>query len=156
MRTFAFVEGLPVIEMEQGTECGRVIDILISNNRITGLLINMRGWFNRHRFLLLEHVSSIGDQAIMIRTKEVIKTCQPGKTGDTPLALGRCKLKGMELFSQSGAMLGLIEDVYFSVEMGTIVGYKVTDGLLADLTTGQKMYRCQHLVVGKERAILSN
>ncbi|MFK3938497.1 PRC-barrel domain-containing protein [Alkalihalobacillus sp. NPDC078783] len=156
MRTFAFVEGLPVIEMEQGTECGRIIDILISNNRITGLLVNMRGWFNRHRLLLLEHVSSIGDQAIMIQKKEVLATCQTGMSGDIPLKLGRCKLKGMELFSHSGAMLGLIEDVYFSTEMGTIVGYKVTDGLLADLTTGQKMYRGQHLIVGKERAILSN
>ncbi|MEK4564422.1 PRC-barrel domain-containing protein [Alkalihalobacillus sp. FSL R5-0424] len=156
MRTFAYVEGLPVIEMEQGTECGRIVDVFISSNRITGLLVNMRGWFNRHRLLILDQVSSIGDQAVMIRTKEVLTDCHIGKTDDTPLALGRCKLKGMELFSDSGEMLGLIEDVYFSGEMGTIVGYKVTDGLLADLTTGQKMCRGQHLIVGKERAILSN
>ena len=158
LRTFAVIQGLPVIEMEAGNECGRVIDLLMYNNQITGLLVDMRGWLNRHRFLLLENVSSIGEQAVMIRSKDDLEACQSHDAFETSISLtvGRQKLKGMELLSEKGTLLGLVEDVYFHENVGTIVGYKVTDGLLADLTTGQQMYSGQQLVIGKERAILSN
>ena len=157
LRTFATVQGLPVILSETGSECGKVIDLMFFNNQVTGLLINMKGWFNRHRFLSIAHVTSIGDQAVMIESEKHLENylTQPIFQKSTHLALGKSKLKGMELFSNDGDLLGLVEDVYFSGQLGMIEGYKVTDGLLADLTKGQQMLKGHHLVVGKERAILS-
>ncbi|MDQ0205433.1 PRC-barrel domain-containing protein [Alkalicoccobacillus murimartini] len=158
MRTFAVIHGLPVIETKTGNECGRVIDLLLCNNQVTGLLVDMSGWLNRHRFVLFTNIVSVGEQAVMIRSKDVLEACHPQDAyeASTSLAVGRSRLKGMELLSDTGTLLGLVEDVYFHENLGTIEGYKVTDGLLADLTKGQKMLTGHQLVVGKERAILSN
>ncbi|WP_185971045.1 PRC-barrel domain-containing protein [Alkalicoccobacillus porphyridii] len=157
MRTFATVQGLPVVHTETGYEYGRVIDALLLDNHITGLLINMKGWLNRHQFLQMQHIFSIGEQAVMVQSETCFETChsQPIYQESIHLVLGKPKLRGMELFSVRGDLLGLVEDVYFSDPLGMIEGYKVTDGLLADLTKGQHMLQGHHLVIGKERAILS-
>lgn len=38
--------------------------------------------------------------------------------------------------SNEGKKLGLLEDVYFMEEVGTIVGYELTDGFFSDITEG--------------------
>ncbi len=156
LRTFSTVEGLPIIELSGGRELGQVLDLLFSGQQVTGFVIDKKGWMNRHLFLAVEDVSSFGQDGIMIDNASKL---QPYKTNERqayPLKQGKEKVRGKSLLTTEGEKLGLVEDVYFNEEVGTIIGYEVTDGLLADIVEGRKVVKGKgKLTVGKDKAILS-
>ncbi|WP_059102739.1 PRC-barrel domain-containing protein [Shouchella shacheensis] len=155
MRTVQALVGLPVIETCTGAECGRVMDGLIEHERITGLIVNKTGMFSHHAFLDLQEVACLGKEAVMIADRHVLGTYSREQRQLHPVLVGKKRFRGKPLLTLEGETLGLVEDVYFNVEVGTIVGYELTDGLLADITEGRKIVRGTDLVIGKERAILS-
>lgn len=156
LRTFSTVEGLPVIALSSGVECGQVLDLLYEGGCVTGFLINPKGWFAKHLFLPVSAVSSFGQDGVMIEGSHVLKPFSKTEKKAIPLKSGRRRLHGMPLLTKEGEKLGLVEDVYFLEEMGTIVGYEVTDGLVADLLEGRKVVKSQgRLAIGGGRAILT-
>jgi uncharacterized protein YrrD len=61
------------------------------------------------------------------------------------------------LLTAEGEKLGLLEDVYFLEEVGTIVGYEVTEGLVADLVEGRRVVKSNSkLTIASGRAILTD
>jgi len=60
------------------------------------------------------------------------------------------------LLSSEGQKLGLLEDVYFTEEVGTIIGYEVTDGFFADITEGKKVIKTNEpLKIGEDVIVVS-
>lgn len=156
LRTFSTVEGLPVIDLSSGNECGHVLDMLFSGQEVTGLVIDQKGWFNHHLFLPISKVSSFGSEGVMIETHDVLRPFKNQRKEAYPLKLGKHRFQGMPLLTAEGEKIGLVEDVYFTEELGTIVGYEVTDGLLADIVEGRKVIKSKgQLTIGEDRAILS-
>ncbi|MCD8501427.1 MAG: hypothetical protein LRY71_06700 [Bacillaceae bacterium] len=48
-----------------------------------------------------------------------------------------------------------MEDVYFDEDSGTIVGYEVTDGLIADIKEGKKLIKTSTpLKIGEEVLVI--
>ena len=71
------------------------------------------------------------------------------------LKQGKEKLSGRPLLTSEGEKLGLVEDVYFMEELGTIVGYEVTEGLIADIKEGRKVVKTEHpLTIGKDILVI--
>ena len=61
------------------------------------------------------------------------------------------------MLTAEGEKLGLLEDVYFMEELGTIIGYEVTEGLVADLVEGRRVVKTNaSLTIADGRAILSD
>jgi uncharacterized protein YrrD len=59
------------------------------------------------------------------------------------------------MLSKSGETLGMLKDVYFLEEMGTIVGYEITDGFFSEITEGNQMIQSEKpLTVGKDAIIV--
>ena len=45
------------------------------------------------------------------------------------------------MISKEGERLGLLEDVYFLEEVGTIVGYELSDGFFSDIMEGKRVIK---------------
>ncbi|WP_236611102.1 PRC-barrel domain-containing protein [Halalkalibacterium ligniniphilum] len=156
LRTFASIEKLPVILRQNGEEIGFVLDLLFQEDKVVGFLVDKHGWLNGHLFLPLSHILGFGHDGLIVRDKQGLTPFSTIKENVIPLKIGRSRLYGKPLLSEEGERLGLIEDVYFLEEMGMIIGYEVTDGLLADLTEGRKVVRGKGpLTIGKDVVILS-
>lgn len=148
------IEGFPVLDQTTGQECGHITDLVYKNGKVIGLLIDPKGWLTRQRFLAVSDVKSFGKDAIMIDSVDQLKPFE--KTDSYFLKHGKERLQGIALLTKEGEKLGLMEDVYFQEEVGTIVGYEVTDGLIADLMEGRKVVKSdKQLTIAKGRAIMT-
>ena len=65
-------------------------------------------------------------------------------------------LIGKSLFTKEGEQLGLLEDVYFLEEVGTIVGYKCSDGFFSDILEGKRVVESDEPpAIGKDAIIVN-
>jgi uncharacterized protein YrrD len=155
LRTFSVLNGLSVITLNGGEEIGKVIDLLFHETHVEGFLINKNGWLNRHLFVPLENIYSIGHDAILITDVKMLSTYDKKQFPYYSLHNGAKKIVGKTLLSTEGEKLGLVEDVYFNENMGNIVGYEVTDGFIADIKEGKRVLKSTApLTVGEEVLVI--
>lgn len=155
LRTMQALIGLPIITTADGEELGHVIDGLMDGNTVVGLLVKPHRLLAHHLFLPVEQIAQSGSSAVMVKNSTVLQAYSDRHKQLYPICTSRKKLKGKPVLSDEGELLGLAEDVYFEMELGTIIGYEVTDGWLADLKEGRQVIKGHDLIIKKERAILS-
>ncbi len=156
LRTFSTVEGLPIISLSTGKEYGHVQDLLYQDGTVIGFLIDPKGWFTKHLFLPVTSIENIGTDGVMISDSHVLKPMTQHEKRAIPLKTGKRRLHGTALLTAEGEKLGLLEDVYFQEEVGTIIGYEVTEGLVADLVEGRSVVKSNSkLTIAGGRAILT-
>jgi uncharacterized protein YrrD len=69
---------------------------------------------------------------------------------------GGQRLLGMVMMTNEGEQLGLLEDVYFLEEMGTIIGYKCSDGFFSDIMDGKRVVKTDEPpAIGKDAIIVN-
>ncbi|MFV8826827.1 PRC-barrel domain-containing protein [Alkalihalobacterium sp. APHAB7] len=155
MRTFSSICGQSLFCAKTGEELGTVNDLLLNDNGVvTGLVIDKKGWFNRHLFVPIDAITGFGHESLMIQDIKDASIYHKKKT-EHHLKQGKEKLSGRPLLTSEGEKLGLVEDVYFMEELGTIVGYEVTEGLIADIKEGRKVVKTEHpLTIGKDILVI--
>lgn len=155
LRTFSLVNGLSVFDMSNGEEIGKIEDLFLDNNGyVTGLLMDKKGWLNSDMFVPIDAITSIGHDGLMIKECHLLESYRKKKHPYTPL--NHKGIRGKPLVTAEGEKLGLLEDVYFMEEMGTIVGYEVTDGLIADITEGKKVVKTDEpLLIGEDILVVN-
>ncbi|MDP4083406.1 MAG: PRC-barrel domain-containing protein [Bacillota bacterium] len=139
MRTFSLLRGLPVYDQTSGSIVGEVFDLSVTKaGLVNALLIKKGSLFKQTFFLSIDKVTSFGADGVMIDDpKQIVKLKTiPDYTFATNNAIS-----GKMLLSKSGDSLGLLEDVYFQEEVGTIVGYEVTDGFFTDISEGKHVFK---------------
>lgn len=143
---------MPVYNAD-GQIVGEVCDLGISNSgKINCLLIKTKKLFSNIYRLPISQVASYGEHGIVL-TKEVI--LEKFKMQDVEHTLNHAKPLSKKLtISKSGDQLGLLEDVYFLEEVGTIVGYELTDGFFTDITEGKKVVQASEPPKFGEDAII--
>lgn len=154
LRTFASLYGQTVFDLETGSELGKILDldIDVETSKVKGLVVDKKGWFNQDLLLPIEKVEQFGTDGILISSKDVLT---PFQRKSTAFVEGKTRLKGKPLLTTEGEKLGLVEDVYFMEEMGKIVGYEVTEGLLAEIKEGKKVVKTSSpLIVGEDILIV--
>ncbi|MDQ1144927.1 uncharacterized protein YrrD [Bacillus sp. SORGH_AS 510] len=153
MRTFSLLKGQPVFETNSGTKIGEISDLCISSNGIVrGLLVKKGVFFKQSYFLDIQKVTTFGWDGVMIDDSEYLE-----KLKDNPeyTLTHQHSLNGMMMLSKSGDSLGLLKDVYFQEEMGTIVGYEITDGFFSDITEGKQVIQSgKPVAIGKDAIIV--
>jgi uncharacterized protein YrrD len=154
LRTFSLVKGLPVIELESGSKLGVVSDLSItSDGKINGLLVKKSALFKRNQFINLHNIVSFGWDGIMVQANQVLKPIQ--NPPDFTLE-HQNSLMGKMVMSREGEKLGLVDDVYFMEELGTIVGYECTDGFFSDIKEGKRVVKTvQPPAIGKDTIIIN-
>lgn len=139
MRTFSLLKGMPIYDLKSGKKLGDVCDLVISGNgMVSGLLVKCGIFFKQTCYLAIEKVSFFGTDGVMIDGTERIEKL---KTAPENTFASQRPLNGKMLLSKSGDSLGMLIDVYFLEELGTIVGYEVTDGFFADITEGKQVIK---------------
>jgi uncharacterized protein YrrD len=153
LRTFSLLKGQPVFETKSGQKIGEISDLCISSNgRVNGLLVKKGVFFKQSYFLDIQNVASFGLDGVMIE-----EDCQLEKLKDDPeyTLTHQHSLDGKMMLSKSGESLGLLKDVYFQEELGTIVGYEITDGFFSELTEGKQVIQSgKPIAIGKDAIIV--
>nr|WP_309099814.1 PRC-barrel domain-containing protein [Fredinandcohnia onubensis] len=157
MRTFSLLKDLPVYDEKSAEELGRVSDLCItSDGKVNALIMKGKGLFERDRVVPIESISSIGDDGVMVSDRTLLELLD--NEADTPTYFLHTHhgLFRKPLLSSEGQKLGLLEDVYFTEEVGTIIGYEVTDGFFADITEGKKVIKTNEpLKIGEDVIVVS-
>lgn len=152
MRTFSLLKGLPVYEMQKGKKIGEVCDLNISTNgSVKGLIIKKGGIFKKSQTIDIQDVSSFGWDGVMIDNDQVIKALT--KPPEFTLQHHQ-QLQGKIVMTTEGEKLGILEDVYFMEELGTIVGYEISDGFFSDVTEGKQVVKTSESPAIGEDAII--
>lgn len=153
MRTFSLLKGQPVFETNSGQKIGEISDLCISSNgKVNGLLVKKGVFFKQTFFLDIQKVASFGLDGVMIEDDGHLE-----KLKDDPeyTLTHQHSLDGKMMLTKSGESLGLLKDVYFQEELGTIIGYEITDGFFSDLTEGKQVIQSgKPLAIGKDAIIV--
>ncbi|MEW8986288.1 MAG: PRC-barrel domain-containing protein [Bacillus sp. (in: firmicutes)] len=154
MRTYSLVKGLPVFDLRNGSKLGEVCDLCISSNgKVEGLLLKKKTMFHKMNRIEIENVVSFGTDGVMVSQPQVLEPLvePPDFTIEH-----QHKLTGKMVMSAEGEKLGLVEDVYFLEELGTIVGYECTDGFFSDIKEGKRVVKTvQPPAIGKDTIIVN-
>ena len=153
LRTFSLLKGQPVFENRTGEKIGEVTDLCISNEGVVkGLLVKKGVFFKQTYFLDIQDVASFGWDGVMIEEDNHLERF---KTNPEYTLNHQHSLSGKMLLSKSGESLGLLQDVYFHEELGTIVGYEITDGFFSDITEGKQIVQSEKPpAIGKDAIIV--
>ncbi|WP_221408617.1 PRC-barrel domain-containing protein [Peribacillus simplex] len=148
LRTFSLLKGMPVFTL-RGERIGTVHDLTISESgQVTGMVIHQQALFKRAFHLQLADISSYGQDGIVIKLNDTTTRKMPADS----ICLTKDELLGRMLFSEMGEELGLLQDVYFKEQMGTIIAYETTDGFFSESTVIQSK---QPPTFGKDTIIVS-
>jgi uncharacterized protein YrrD len=151
LRTFTLLKGLPVYDSSSGKAAGIVSDLEISNNGLVkSVVVDMKGLFERDRLISVDDVVSFGTDGVMIKKLNTLSSGFEKKNH----YFCHQSLLGKLLYSKEGEKLGIIEDVYFDSNLGTILGYEVSEGFFADLSEGKKIIKTNNPIQFGEDIIL--
>jgi uncharacterized protein YrrD len=153
LRTFSLLKGQPVYETKTGTKIGEITDLCITGTgTVKGLLVKKGVFFKQTFFLDIQKVASFGWDGVMIEDTMHLEKL---KTNPEYTLTHQHSLDGIMMLSKSGESLGLLKDVYFQEELGTIVGYEITDGFFSDITEGKQVIESgKPPAIGKDAIIV--
>lgn len=157
MRSSQDVIGLPVYAISSGKQVGIVRDLLFDNHQqLFGLLVESKGWMMRRRYIPADRIVSFGFDAVTVDSENVLEPLEDPHEKVVGVCSGKHKLKGLPVMTVTGSELGRLENVYFLEEVGTLIGYELTDGLITDLREGRKALRStESLTWGDDALIVS-
>ncbi|WLR44037.1 PRC-barrel domain-containing protein [Bacillus carboniphilus] len=148
MRTFSSYIGLAAYVLVTGKLIGHVSDLALNKDgTLYGLLIDKKGFFERKRVVPLSFVHSVGEHGIMLIEDYSHPFSQEF------FFHGHHPIHHRPIVSSNGNELGLVDDVYVSQDLGTILAYEVTNGLFADFTDGKKRLPFERLSIGEDTIV---
>ncbi|GAA4705584.1 PRC-barrel domain-containing protein [Brevibacillus fulvus] len=152
------VIGLPIICLQTGETIGSVRDILCDLEwHVLGIVLSESNWFQSGTFIPVEHIHAVGEDFLTVAGKDTISSLQQIAEATVGLVCGKNKLKGKSVITEDGKFLGKIEDVYFSTNWEKLVAYELSNGWIADVTSGRKRLSAPaSLVFGEENLIVPN
>jgi uncharacterized protein YrrD len=132
--------GLPVVETSTGEQVGEVRDVLFApEGGMYGLLLQKSGLLSAAKVLRKERVQAFGSHAITIPARDDITDLREGTGMLHSLIQGQVPFVGKDVLTQTGTLLGTVEDVYMDDDWHRIVGYEISEGFLVDLKEGRKV-----------------
>lgn len=155
MRRAIDVIGSKVMNVKSGQFIGRVEDLLFDREgRLQGLLLTKKRWFQKIPFLPISEVLSIGEDVVTIH-KDPDRNKEDVSSEWVHMKNGEYKMLGIPVVTANGKQLGLLEDVYFQEELGTIIGYEISDGFFSDVMEGRRTIKKPNkLLIGKDAFIV--
>lgn len=159
MKRASDVIGLPVICIQSGNQIGIIRDIACDpESAVFGFILEPKSLMHKGKALLISDLKAIGEDAVTVYMDEITKDIDKVEEKYHEVLRGLYyseKLRGLKVITTNGNELGLVEDVYFDEEVGTIVGYELSEGIVADITEGRKyLPKPDHLTEGKDVLIV--
>lgn len=140
MRKSQEVIGLSIYHLKTGKKIGIVSDLLFNDaNTFIGILLETRGLFRLRKYIPAEKIASMGRDAVTVKNDTKPLPLDSINEKWIGLFSGEKHLKGRSILLSTGNEIGSIEGVYFMEEVGTLIGYELSDGLINDFRNGRKM-----------------
>lgn len=138
MRNGKSMLGKPIVTYDSGEKYKTITDLIFDqeNNLLLGFLVDEAGWFSNALVLPLSNIQVIGNDGIIVASKEAITAASKFPQMQKILTRDNI-LKGTRIMTTDGRDLGTMEDLYFDDISGAIEGYEVSGGIFADAYSGR-------------------
>lgn len=148
---------MQIISLEEGQQIGRVRGIVVDPDHFTiaALVTDKQGWFGDYKVVPFEKVMSIGDHAVTIDKKSSID--KPANLPEIArLMKHKQHLLGSKVFSESGTLLGIVDELVYDTETGIIDSLEISGRLLESLLRGRSSIPVSAVVTfGRDAIIVS-
>ncbi|WP_027717170.1 PRC-barrel domain-containing protein [Desulfovirgula thermocuniculi] len=139
MRKSKQFHGMLVISLQEGKQIGVVRGLVVDPERkaVAALVVEQkRLLFKEQRFLPFSRVHSVGENAITVDQSSKVErsTALPDVVR---LVRERVNVTGARLVTESGTLLGQVDEYYVDLEGGEIVGLEFSGGLLSGVVSGR-------------------
>jgi uncharacterized protein YrrD len=145
------VIGLDVVELESGCQLGQVVEVMVDEQtrKLQGVVYRTDSGLRLARY---RAVHSFGQDAVTLAASEPnCALSAPAKQNDKPWF---SRLLGKPVLSEDGTDLGTIDDICFDEESGSLLGFRVSGGLIQDLTEGKELLPLQSRLTYGEDAVI--
>ena len=138
MRNGKGMIGKPVVAFDSGEKFNTIVDLIFDqqNNLLLGFLVDEGGWFSNALVLPLSKIQAIGNDAVIVPSRDVISSASEVPEIQNILEKDNV-LKGTKIMTVDGRDLGTMTDLYFDDKTGVIEGYEVSGGIFADAYSGR-------------------
>lgn len=154
MEKISSLLGLPVLEIETGTQIGEVYEVALDMEQATvcGIILKTANWFSQEQGIAFKNLHSIGRDAVMVRNAAVI---QEYSAFASTRSYRLQDLLDKPIFTETGLQLGTLVDIRFNAATGEFDEYQVSDSVVADLLSGRMVMPLPPVqVVGQEKLIV--
>ena len=140
MNSYNELIGLPIYSTDSQKSIGIVNDIFFDSKKkiLMGIIVEKRKFLGVFKYIPIDEIEKIEKTCIYVRTKESVKSInQNDSLYKMVIDLNNCTID-TEVFNDYGKKIGLVNDIIFDFEIGTIDSYVITNGLLEDFISGRK------------------
>lgn len=152
--------GLPVVSIETGAKINTIKEVIYDgiNNQVKAFVVDEKGWFNGAKIIAMSDIHSIGEDAVMVKTENVIlPASQHYDTSISSIANSENFLTKSEVMTESGKKLGRVVDIYFDFPSGIVNSIEVSEGLIENLKSGTKQIHIQDIItIGTDSLIVKD
>lgn len=139
----------PVID-KFGYKISNVDSIFYSKKktRVLGFFISKDNFFSPKRFISINDIASIGEDALILKTNRSIDKNKYEDSDDLDIT-------DKEVLSKAGESIGFVKDIVIDVSRGKVLGFVLSQGLFEDLSYGRNMLPLnEKIVYGKDNIII--
>lgn len=150
------VIGHKVITLKSGKEVGKVSDVVYDpgEQRVKAFLVDEGHWFGNGRAIPLSDIKSIGKDAVIIDSENLVRRVSDVMGRETSLGRNGHHLAKTRVVTDTGTDLGRVSDIYFDPGSGDVEELEVTQGL-ADIQSGKKAVKVGSIItVGEDATIV--
>lgn len=139
------VIGLQVVSLTKGQIVDDVDEIVYDPKlkQVIALVVDPGGWFSSAKVIPFENINTIGSDAVVIDSTDMVKTASQVNQSITRILKGDNYLTTNKVITQDGQDLGKVSDIFFDPATGKVLKIEVTQGTLKNIQSGRK-----HIEVG--------
>jgi len=143
---------MPIISVSEGQQIGSVRGLIVNSKsmEIAALLVDQKGFFKDQRVIPYAKVRSVGDNAI---TVDRISNAEKATSLPDIVSMLKDKVSliGTKVVTESGKVLGSVEEFYLDPSTGSIVSLEIASNFLTGLFKGRARVNRQDLItMGKD------
>lgn len=149
---------MPVVSLEEGLQMGSVKDLVVNpaEKKVVALAVEQKGLFKEHKYIPYSKVRSVGEDAVTVNRGA---TAQKGSSLPEIISLLREKsnITGARIVSESGTLLGVVDDYYVNLASGELVGMEFSSSYLSAVFNGRAFLDIDHVItIGKDMVVCSD
>ncbi|KNZ68906.1 PRC-barrel domain-containing protein [Thermincola ferriacetica] len=155
MRKSRKIMAMPIISIAEGIQIGTVKSLVVDpeQKEIAALVIDQKGWFREQKIIPYSKVSNVGDDAITIDQSSNVE-----KSTNLPEILKLLREKtdpiGLKVISETGKVLGHVDEYYIDEKSGQIVSLEISGKLMESLLKGKGLLPASQIITMGADAIV--
>lgn len=132
------IKGIPIVCLKDDSRVGFLMEPLYDEtNSISGFLVDQIGLSFGRKFVALEDCLRIDKNNCIIYSDSVIRKLP--KKQNYRRNSDMEKLLGRNVITRDGKGLGVVRDLVFDIETGSIEGFELSRGFMEDVVQGRNL-----------------